>query len=155
MSAKKVNDPSGICASWDFNADLLDTALVNAEIITNGLLTLTRIDGTDFTNTIPYFPNFIISGITLTLDSAPNADDLLYTAGTYQIDARVYTLASGGTIALTAGDPSNPRVDIVTVDTSNTINYYVGTPAVNPIPPNIPVGELKIVEIGVEIGRVS
>ena len=105
------------CNDFNINATELNRALADVEILNNGQLTLTKIDGTTFINNIPFFPDFVISGINLSIDVSPNADDLLYTSGTYQIDAVVYTLAAGGTINLTAGHPTDPRVDIIYLDT--------------------------------------
>ena len=138
------------CNDFDINASELNRALADVEILNNGQLTLTKIDGTTFINNIPFFPDFVISGINLSIDVSPNADDLLYTSGNYQIDAVVYTLGSGGTINLTAGHATLPRVDIVYLDTSSNINYLVGTPSATPVPPTAPANTLVIAQIGVQ-----
>ena len=138
------------CNDFDINASELNRALADVEILNNGQLTLTKIDGTTFINNIPFFPDFVISGINLSIDVSPNADDLLYTSGTYQINAVVYTLGVGGTINLTAGHPTDPRVDIIYLDTSSNINYLVGTPSPTPVQPTPPANTLVIAQIGVQ-----
>lgn len=133
------------------HAGLIDNSLVNAAIPSNGVLRLVRSDDSTFDVNIPYFLDGVVSGLEFSLEVPPNADELDYTAGTYQINAQVYNIVSNGTINLTVGDTTNPRVDIVTLTTTNTLNYIVGTPAASPTRPAIPVGEILAVIIGVAV----
>lgn len=140
-----------VCDIINNHASLIDTALSDAEITSNGVLTLTRTDGSTFTNNIPYFQDFVISGIQLSLGVASGFyNNLSYTAGTYQINAVVYTLASSGTIIMNNGHATLPRIDIVYLDTGGNINYLVGTASSNPAAPTAPAGTLLIAEIGVD-----
>lgn len=154
MAAARHSGDTTVCADFDFNADQLDISLIDVEILTNGQLTLTQNDGTVFTNSIPYFPDFNIS-VVLTLQPPPNALTINYSAGLYQINGTVYTLTPAGSLAIAAGDPVNPRVDIVVVDTSSNISIITGTPAANPAPPATPVGSIVIGEIGVDANATA
>jgi len=68
---------------------------------------------------------------------------------------------AGGTATITAADSTNPRKDIVTINSSGTITVTAGTPeaaypvgktarqTVRPAPPNIPSDEVLLAEIWV------
>lgn len=140
----------GQCTDLNFNADLLDTALTNAQVLSQGFLTLTQISGSTFTTTMPWFSNFVKTGLTLSLQLAPNANKVDYLAGTYQINALGYSIGVGGTITLTAGDPVLQREDIIYLTTSNTIVYLAGTPATPAVAPTPPANSLVIAHVGVD-----
>ncbi len=140
---------ASICLDWDNNFNILQSALTNAEILQQGLIHLTRVDGTTFDNPIPWFTNMIKTGLTFSLQASPNANLLDYTLGTYQINALPYTIAVGGTIALTAGHATFSRVDVVYLTTSNTIVYLVGVASASPVAPTVPANTLIAVYIGV------
>jgi len=140
---------ASICLDWDNNFNILQSALTNAEIVQQGLIHLTKVDGTTFDNPIPWFTNMIKTGLTFSLQASPNANLLDYTLGTYQINALPYTIAAGGTIALTAGHATFSRVDVVYLTTSNTIVYLVGVASASPVAPTVPANTLIAVYIGV------
>lgn len=143
---------NSLCSDWDNNFTILDQALVNSEILQQGLMLNTRVDGSTFNVNIPWFSNFIKTGLTFSLQLAPNANLLDYTLGTYQINAQGYAIAAGGTLALTPGHPTFNRVDVVYLTTSNTIVYVAGTASANPVVPALPVNTLAALYIGVEAG---
>ena len=149
-----VFSPSGnsLCLDWNNNFTILNQSLTNAEILQQGLLHLTRVDGSTQDNTIPWFTNMIKTGLIFSLQTSPNANLLDYTAGTYQINALPYAIGIGGTIALNAGDATFSRVDVVYLTTSNTIVYLPGTAGVNPVAPSVPINTLIAVYIGVNPG---
>lgn len=140
---------NSLCDDWDNNFNILNTALVNSEILQQGLMLNTRIDGTSFNVPIPWFNNFIKTG-TLALQASPNANLLDYTILTYQINALPFTVAPAGTIVLNAGDPVLPRVDVVYLTTTNAIVYLVGVAAINPVSPAVPLNTLVATYIGVD-----
>jgi len=146
---------SGMCTDFDTNASELNRALADAEILTNGVLTLTKIDGTTFTNSIPYFADFVISGLALTISNVPVNRTLTYTAGTYQINAQVYSIPVGANFQLTAGHPTLARIDILYLTNTNNIIYQTGTPSVNPVQPTPPAGTLLLAAIGVQINATT
>lgn len=144
------------CDIIDNHAEYLSDSLTNVQITSNGVMTLTKTDTTTFTNTIPYFPDFVISGLIFTLGNTSGTyNQLTYTSGTYQLNAQVVTVASGATITLANGDVTFPRIDVVYGDASGVITYLQGTPAANPVAPSIPANTLKLVEIGVAAGASS
>jgi len=141
----------GMCTDFDLNATELNSALENTEILTNGVLTLTKIDGSTTTNNIPYFADFVISGLKLTISNVPVNRTLTYTSGTYQINAQVYSIPVGANFQLTAGHPTLPRIDILYLTNTNNIFYQTGTPAATPVQPTAPAGTLLLAAIGVQI----
>lgn len=145
----------GMCTDFDTNAAELNSALENAEILTNGVLTLTQIDGSTFTNNIPYFADFVISGLNLNISNVPVNRTLTYTAGTYQINAQVYSIPVGSNFQLTAGHPTLPRIDILYLTNTNNIIYQTGVPSVNPVQPAPPAGTLLLAAIGVQINATT
>ena len=145
----------GMCSDFDENATQLNSALADAEILTNGVLTLTKIDGSTFTNNIPYFADFVIQGLKLTISNVPVNRTLTYTAGTYQINAQLYSIPVGANFQLTAGHPTLPRIDILYLTNTNNIIYQTGTPATNPVQPTPPLGTLLLAAIGVQIGATT
>lgn len=145
----------GMCTDFDLNATQLNSALADAEILTNGVLTLTKIDGSTFTNNIPYFSDFVISGLNLNISNVPVNRTLTYTAGTYQINAQLYSIPVGANFQLTAGHPTLPRIDILYLTNTNNIIYQTGTPATNPVQPTPPLGTLLLAAIGVQIAATT
>jgi len=140
---------NSLCSDWDNNFIILNQALVNSEILQQGLMLNTRVDGSTFNVNIPWFTDMIKTGLTFSLQLTPNANLLDYTLGTYQINAQPYAIAAGGTIALANGDLINPRVDLVYLTTLNTIVYVQGISAANPVAPTLPANTLAAVYIGV------
>jgi len=145
----------GLCDDFDTNASELNRALADAEILTNGVLTLTQIDGSTFTNNIPYFADFVISGLNLNISNVPVNRTLTYTAGTYQINAQVYNIPVGANFQLTAGHPTLPRIDILYLTNTNNIFYQTGTPSTTPVQPTPPAGTLLLAAIGVQINATT
>ena len=67
------------------------------------------------------------------------------TASSYVIAGNKITTAyAGGTVTSDAADGSNPRIDIVTIDTSGTVAIAKGTAAATPIPPTIGATKLEL-----------
>lgn len=64
---------------------------------------------------------------------------LTYTVGacTYSINGIVYNSAatSSGGVVLATADPTNPRIDVIFVDTTQTVQVITGTPAASPQQP--------------------
>lgn len=143
------------CSIWNNNFIELNSALANAEISSNGLLTLTKVDGSTFTNSIPYFPNFIISGIVASISDVPSNRTFSYTAGSYQINASLYSIALAGSFIVNTGHITLPRVDIVYLTNTNTVAYLPGTASANPVAPTLPANSLLLAYIGVGINATT
>lgn len=144
--AKRSNTSLDWCTSWNFNADLIDQSLVDAQIIDNGVLTITRTNGEIVDNPMPYFTSFVVDGIDFTLDIPPNGLDLSYTAGEYQIGADVFDVISA-TLTITSGDATNPRKDLVIADNLGVISILDGTPSATPVYPTQPSNTLILARL--------
>jgi len=143
------------CDDWNNNFGIVNTSLLNAEILNQGLLTLTRVDGSTFTNPIPFFIDHVTSGLVTSLSDLPNPRSFVYTSGTYQIGVNQYTITPGSNFQINAGDVTNPRVDIVYLTTTNTLVYLAGTAAANPVAPTPPANTLILAYIGVNANATT
>src|SRR3990167_5558575 len=54
--------------------------------------------------------------------------------------------------AITAADGSNPRYDIITLNSAGTITATAGTAAANPVPANLPANEILLAYVYVGTG---
>jgi hypothetical protein len=143
------------CNDWNNNFGIVNTSLLNAEILNQGLLTLTRNDGTTFTNPIPFFIDHVTSGLATSLSDLPNPRSFVYTSGTYQIGVSQYTITPGSNFQINAGNLTNPRVDIVYLTTTNTLVYLPGIAAANPVAPTPPANTLILAYIGVNANATT
>jgi len=76
-------------------------------------------------------------------------------AGTYYINGVRYTCAEQ-TVTLSAADGSNPRFDVIVLNTSNTLDKVTGTPAADPSEPSIdPSTQIKIALVLVAAGATT
>ena len=152
-----ILSPSALpyCDLWDNNFGIVNTSLLNAEILNQGLLTLTRIDGSTFDNPIPFFIDHVTSGLATSLSDLPNPRSFVYTSGTYQIGVNQYTITPGSNFQINTGDLTNPRVDIVYLTTTNTLVYLPGIAAANPVAPTPPANTLILAYIGVNANATT
>ena len=148
MAAVNLSTP--IETAFNTNASELNRAVADVQITSNGVLDLTLIDASVVTNTIPFFPDYVISGLLLTFQAPPNALTLDYTDGSYQINGIQYSIGVSGTIGVTPGDVAFDRRDIIYVDNLNTINYLAGTASAIPVPPTQPANSIIIANIFVK-----
>ena len=58
-----------------------------------------------------------------------------------------FGIVTGGTVTLDAADATNPRLDIVYIDTSGAVGKVTGTPAATPAPPEIGDTRLAFAEV--------
>jgi hypothetical protein len=132
------------------NANVLDTAVETASIPVNGTLRLTKIDGSTQDVAIPYFADAILTGLAVTQSPVPNQLDFSVAAGTYQINGIVYTIGAATPLTLANGDPVDPRIDVIYVDTTSTVLVAAGTPSANPVTPTLPAGSIALAFVAVE-----
>lgn len=90
------------------------------------------------------------------LNPAPGAGDLEIdvSSGAVMVDGDTHAV-DADTVSVSAGDGSDPRVDLITADGDNTVNVVEGTPADNPVAPAIPEGEVLIGAVYVPAGASS
>lgn len=146
--------PGGPVTDWDANAALLDSAY-NGALWTNGLLTFTRIDGTNDAVTVGYVPDMVITGLLLSLQAAPSALDVDYIGGTVQINGVSVVVGVGGTVTVNAGDPINPRIDLIYVNNLGTVDKVTGTAAASPVPPATPANSLALAYVYVDANATA
>lgn len=107
----------------------------------------------------PLAANFILSGLSVSLGSDPNARNISWAAGVYQIGERRVATA-GGTKQLALGPiaGTDRRIDIIYMDANGVLQIVEGTPSTNPMPPqsSLPTDRFRnalvIGEVGVENG---
>jgi hypothetical protein len=78
----------------------------------------------------------VISGCGISI-SGTVASTVVGSNGTALVDGAIVTLTGGQSITLGAGG-SQPRFDLVGVDSAGTLVSVVGTPAVDPVYPDVP-----------------
>lgn len=74
--------------------------------------------------------------------------------GTYYIGITQVVYAGGSTPTFTA-PVSNPRIDLVTADSSGTIAIVEGTEAASPVAPNYPTNKLVLCEVYHVVGETA
>jgi hypothetical protein len=88
-----------------------------------------------------------LSGFAVTAQGSPNMT-VAVAAGTIQWDgfANVGAVAS---LAISASDPTNSRIDLVTVSSGGTVAVTAGTPSASPKPPALPSNTILLALISV------
>lgn len=94
----------------------------------------------------------VLSG--LTPSDGASGLDVDYASGTALANG-TFVSPTSGTVTLSAADPSNPRVDIITVDDTATVSDTTGTAAADPVAPDIPSGETLIAAVEVAAGATT
>jgi len=81
----------------------------------------------------------VVSGCAVSEDAGGASMDLDITSGTIQISDTAYSITgSAAAVTIGAADGSNPRIDLITAKTDDTLNVTAGTAAANPKAPDIP-----------------
>ena len=76
-------------------------------------------------------------------------------ACSYIISGITYNTAAT-TITLTTANPTNPRIDVIAVDTSSAVVLITGTPAANPIEPQVnTLTQIQLTNITVAAGATT
>ena len=109
---------------------------------------------------------YVLNGLTPTLDS--EAGEVSFSSGTYQVKNEQYGF-DGGTQSLDAAD-TQPRKDVITVNTDGVLQYYKGEPSIpapgdftnvfdtfNPSPNDLEEvdDEVVLAEVWVEDGNIE
>jgi len=94
-------------------------------------------------------------------EQGPAAMAIDFAAGQIYLNGSLVNFASGSQ-AIDAANVTNPRWDIISVDSSGTVNYAVGTPkALNPptdlgpFPPDLPVDEVALAYVFVAANETT
>ena len=78
------------------------------------------------------------------------------TAAYYVINCNYYNADGSLSVTLSTADPTNPRIDVIAVDTSENIVVITGTPGVNPVKPQVnPTYQVELTEVYVPAGATT
>lgn len=97
----------------------------------------------------------VYSGLSVTAQSTPNMTVSVAVGIIYMVDGTRLTPAAVSALAITTADATNPRIDIVYVNSSGVIAYLAGTAAASPSAPSVPTDGQKIAEISVAAGAAA
>ena len=119
--------------------------IINTIEPNSGGFRVTRFNGSDFQVNLPNFPNQINSGLVL----SSGVSMVNYTAGSYQLNNQLYTIGTGGSLALGAVSSGMQRIDAIVVDAtlvapSGHIQVIAGVESVTPVTPTIPANMLLV-----------
>ena len=111
-------------------------------------------DGVKFTaNNSANISNTILTGLQIKVDPT-NALRFSALTGSYRLNSQTYTY-TGGTILIPSGDSTNPRFDLLTIDTSKTLININGIAQASPVVPQTPLNQLLLAIIQVTPGYYS
>ncbi|MDP4117666.1 MAG: hypothetical protein Q8873_00535 [Bacillota bacterium] len=97
----------------------------------------------------------VYSGLTVSAQSTPDMTVSVATGVIFMENGRRFTPTANTALAVTAADATNPRIDIVYVNSSGVISYLAGTAAASPAAPSVPTGGQKLAEISVAVGAAT
>jgi hypothetical protein len=97
----------------------------------------------------------VISGLTTSAQSTPNMTVSVITGLVYMSNGTRYTPTANTALVITTADETNPRIDIVYVNSTGVISYLAGTPLASPVAPTLPTGGLLLAEIAVAAGVLT
>jgi len=122
----------------------------------NGLLGIRTQDGTQYTATLPQMPNIVISGGQVTVDPL-NFLKYDVTAVVYNCAGNSYSVSAPPALIITLnpGDPTDPRIDFIVGNTSNSLEVIEGTPGTPTVEPFLPADKTLIGKITVSAGATS
>lgn len=95
----------------------------------------------------------VITGCLVTADSPP--DMKVTVAAGSALFANTVTSITSRNPTITTADATNPRVDLVSLHSDNTVVVTAGTPAANPVLPALPAGNVPVGEVYVPAGATS
>lgn len=96
----------------------------------------------------------VVSGLVVTEDS-PVSLTVDYSAGTFVIASTVVTIIAGSVTA-TAADPTDPRFDLVVVNSGGTVSVVAGTPAAqNREFPDVPASSIALAALDIQPGATT
>jgi hypothetical protein len=106
-------------------------------------------------NIVGNLTSFNITGITVTSGTWTAATLKLYVEdGAYYINGTRYLFTGGSTPAVTA-PASNPRIDVLTIDTAGTLAWTTGVESATPSAPAYPENKLAICELYNVVGETA
>jgi hypothetical protein len=100
-------------------------------------------------------PNYngVVSGCAVTAQGTPDLT-VMVASGVVSIVGVLYTV-TGANGTITAADATNPRFDLISINTSGTIVVTAGTAATRPVFPAIPASNIVIATVHVPAGDTA
>ncbi len=92
----------------------------------------------------------VVSGCAVT-ESSPAAQTVDVAAGTVLLDGNQVTVALQEDEAVSAADGSNPRFDLITINSSGTVVVTAGTAAAQPVLPAVPATSIPLAALYIPI----
>ena len=96
----------------------------------------------------------VLSGLEVTENSTPDMN-VIVGSGSAIVNGTLVTKSTSTTVAITAADDTNPRITIITLNDSGNITATDGTPAANPVPPDLPANNILLALIWVPAGATA
>lgn len=91
----------------------------------------------------------VVTGLIVAQQTVADMTVKVSTGTIYMANGTRFTPSAVASIAVTAADATNPRIDIVYVSSLGAISYLAGTAAASPSAPAVPTGGMKLAEINV------
>ena len=85
----------------------------------------------------------VISGCAITEQSSPDQTAAM-ASGKVLISGEYYAISADASFSFTNADGSNPRWDIVSIDSAGTVTVTAGTAAATPVVPTLPTDEVPL-----------
>ena len=97
----------------------------------------------------------VLSGLVVAAQTTPNMTVKTSAGVAYMSNGTRYAPAAVASLAVTAADATNPRIDIVYLSSAGVVSYLAGTAAATPAAPATPAGGLLLVEISVAANQTT
>ena len=91
----------------------------------------------------------VISGLTVGAQATPNMTVSIATGIVHMPNGVRLAPSARAALTINAADTTNPRKDIIHVNSDSTIGYTPGIPSTTPVAPTVPVGAFLLAEITV------
>ena len=97
----------------------------------------------------------VVSGLVVSAQTTPDMTVKVSAGVAYTATGIRYAPSAVASLAVTAANATNPRIDIVYLSSAGVITYLAGTAAATPSAPATPTGGLRLAEISVAAGATS
>jgi len=91
----------------------------------------------------------VVIGLRVTAQATPDMTVSVATGTIYMANGTRYIPAANNALAVTAADATNPRIDIVYINSSGVISCLAGTAGATPSVPSVPAGGMLLATISV------
>lgn len=98
--------------------------------------------------------NCVLSGGAVTAQGSPNMTVAVAKCGVLS-NGTLFAVAANATLAISAADSTNPRIDYVVVNSSGALAVRAGTPAAAPKPPARTANDVVLAQIYVPAGDTT